>query len=59
MCVSVRVPCRFKEDKANFSLNTDDPLIFDSTLDTDYETVKKYMGFTEEDFKKLVFIILL
>ncbi|XP_036389545.1 adenosine deaminase [Megalops cyprinoides] len=44
---------RFKEDKANFSLNTDDPLIFNSTLDTDYRTVQKYMGFTEEEFKRV------
>ncbi|XP_066529219.1 adenosine deaminase [Hoplias malabaricus] len=44
---------RFKEDKANYSLNTDDPLIFNSTLDSDYQAAKKYMGFTEEDFIKL------
>lgn len=43
----------FKKDKANYSLNTDDPLIFNSTLDTDYATVQKYMGFTDEDFKRL------
>ncbi|XP_076840321.1 adenosine deaminase isoform X2 [Brachyhypopomus gauderio] len=41
---------RFKEDKANYSLNTDDPLIFNSTLESDYQTVKKYMGFTEDEF---------
>ncbi|XP_026872297.2 adenosine deaminase isoform X2 [Electrophorus electricus] len=41
---------RFKEDKANYSLNTDDPLIFNSTLETDYQTVKMYMGFTEAEF---------
>ncbi|XP_066558783.1 adenosine deaminase isoform X1 [Amia ocellicauda] len=44
---------RFKEDKANYSLNTDDPLIFDSTLDTDYKTAKTYMGFTEEEFMRV------
>ncbi|KAL7864294.1 hypothetical protein AOLI_G00157140 [Acnodon oligacanthus] len=44
---------RFKEDKANFSLNTDDPMIFNSTLNCDYQIVKKYMGFTEEDFIQL------
>ncbi|KAG9335239.1 hypothetical protein JZ751_005485 [Albula glossodonta] len=44
---------RFKEDQANYSLNTDDPLIFNSTLDSDYRTVKKYMGFTEEEFKRM------
>ncbi|XP_072553126.1 adenosine deaminase [Salminus brasiliensis] len=44
---------RFKEDNANYSLNTDDPTIFNSTLDSDYQTAKKEMGFTEDDFKKL------
>ncbi|XP_078508057.1 adenosine deaminase-like [Lissotriton helveticus] len=44
---------RFKKDGANFSFNTDDPLIFQSTLDTDYTIAQKYMGFTEEDFKQL------
>ncbi|XP_020383045.1 adenosine deaminase [Rhincodon typus] len=41
---------RFREDKANYSLNTDDPLIFKSTLDKDYCIASKYMGFTEDDF---------
>ncbi|XP_034733334.1 adenosine deaminase [Etheostoma cragini] len=44
---------RFREDKANYSLNTDDPLIFDSTLLLDYSTAYNYMGFTEEEFKRL------
>ncbi|XP_053500249.1 adenosine deaminase isoform X2 [Ictalurus furcatus] len=44
---------RFKEDNANYSLNTDDPVIFNSTLDSEYETVKQYMGFTEETFVQL------
>lgn len=44
---------RFKKDKANYSLNTDDPLIFKSTLDTDYQMTKRDMGFTEEEFKRL------
>ncbi|KAJ8369694.1 hypothetical protein SKAU_G00097220 [Synaphobranchus kaupii] len=44
---------RFKDDKANYSLNTDDPLIFKSTLNTDYWTAKTYMGFNEEEFKRL------
>ncbi|KAK6303308.1 hypothetical protein J4Q44_G00257620 [Coregonus suidteri] len=43
----------FREDKANYSLNTDDPLIFNSTLHLDYSTAQKYMGFTEEEFKRL------
>ncbi|XP_059562964.1 adenosine deaminase isoform X2 [Myotis daubentonii] len=44
---------RFKRDRANYSLNTDDPLIFKSTLDTDYQMTKQKMGFTEEEFKRL------
>ncbi|KAL2763674.1 adenosine deaminase isoform 2 [Daubentonia madagascariensis] len=44
---------RFKNDQANYSLNTDDPLIFKSTLDTDYQMTKWDMGFTEEEFKRL------
>ncbi|XP_067096863.1 adenosine deaminase [Osmerus mordax] len=44
---------RFRKDKANISLNTDDPLIFNSTLQHDYVTVQNYMGFTEQEFKEL------
>ncbi|XP_029290801.1 adenosine deaminase [Cottoperca gobio] len=43
----------FRKDKANYSLNTDDPLIFNSTLHLDYSTAHTYMGFTEEEFKRL------
>uniref|UniRef100_A0A8C5S4T0 Adenosine deaminase n=1 Tax=Laticauda laticaudata TaxID=8630 RepID=A0A8C5S4T0_LATLA len=45
---------RFMKDGANYSLNTDDPLIFGSTIDTDYRIARDYMEFTEEEFKKLV-----
>ncbi|ETE70062.1 Adenosine deaminase [Ophiophagus hannah] len=41
------------KDGANYSLNTDDPLIFGSTIDTDYRIARDYMEFTEEEFKKL------
>ncbi|KAF5889662.1 adenosine deaminase, partial [Clarias magur] len=44
---------RFKEDKANYSLNTDDPMILNNTLDDDYRAAKQYMGFTEEEFMRL------
>ncbi|XP_068005887.1 adenosine deaminase [Melanerpes formicivorus] len=44
---------QFKKDQANFSINTDDPLIFNSTIDKDYSIVKDYMGFTEEEFKRV------
>ncbi|XP_063028308.1 adenosine deaminase-like [Melospiza melodia melodia] len=44
---------QFKKDRANYSLNTDDPLIFNSTLDKDYGIVKEHMGFTEEEFKRV------
>ncbi|XP_068997925.1 adenosine deaminase [Embiotoca jacksoni] len=43
----------FREDKANYSLNTDDPLILNSTLHLDYTTAHTHMGFTEEEFKRL------
>ncbi|RMB95659.1 hypothetical protein DUI87_27771 [Hirundo rustica rustica] len=44
---------QFKKDRANYSLNTDDPLIFNSTIDKDYGIVKEHMGFTEEEFKRV------
>ncbi|XP_024148013.1 adenosine deaminase [Oryzias melastigma] len=43
----------FMRDKANYSLNTDDPLIFNSTLNDDYFLAQEHMGFTEEEFKRL------
>lgn len=43
----------FRKDKANYSLNTDDPLILDSNLHLDYNVAQKYMGFTEDEFKRL------
>uniref|UniRef100_A0A8C1L6H0 Adenosine deaminase n=1 Tax=Cyprinus carpio TaxID=7962 RepID=A0A8C1L6H0_CYPCA len=51
--ITLVVCFRFKKDKANYSLNTDDPTIFDSTLNSDYQVVQKYMDFTEEEFKSL------
>ncbi|NXP39780.1 ADA deaminase, partial [Leiothrix lutea] len=47
------VTARFKKDRANYSLNTDDPLIFNSTIDKDYGIVKEHMGFTDEEFKRV------
>ncbi|XP_034269767.1 adenosine deaminase [Pantherophis guttatus] len=44
---------RFMKDGANYSLNSDDPLIFRSTIDTDYRIARDHMKFTEEEFKKL------
>lgn len=43
----------FRKDKANFSLNTDDPLIFNSTLHHDYNTAQEFMGFTQEEFQRV------
>ncbi|XP_061838798.1 adenosine deaminase [Nerophis lumbriciformis] len=43
----------FRKDKANYSLNTDDPMIFNSTLNLDYSTAQEHMGFTQEEFKRL------
>ncbi|NXA34221.1 ADA deaminase, partial [Eudromia elegans] len=44
---------QFKKDQANYSINTDDPLIFNSTIDKDYSILKEYMGFTEEEFRRV------
>ncbi|KAJ8258209.1 hypothetical protein GJAV_G00194390 [Gymnothorax javanicus] len=44
---------RFKKDKANYSLNTDDPLVLDSTLHSDYWAAQKHMDFTEEEFMRV------
>ncbi|XP_053704810.1 adenosine deaminase [Synchiropus splendidus] len=44
---------RFREDQANFSLNSDDPLIFDCTLNQDYRVAQEKMGFTLDEFKRL------
>ncbi|KAK2851903.1 hypothetical protein Q5P01_008179 [Channa striata] len=43
----------FMKDKANYSLNTDDPLIFNSTLNLEYSTAHELMGFNEEEFKRV------
>lgn len=51
---STQFPYRFRKDRANYSINTDDPLIFNSNIDKDYSIVKDYMGFTEDDFKRVV-----
>ncbi|XP_068768080.1 adenosine deaminase isoform X1 [Struthio camelus] len=44
---------QFRKDQANYSISTDDPLIFNSTIDKDYSIAKEYMGFTEEEFKRV------
>ncbi|XP_067410452.1 adenosine deaminase [Emydura macquarii macquarii] len=44
---------QFMNDKANYSLNTDDPLIFNSVIETDYTIAQQFMGFTEEEFKRV------
>lgn len=51
---STPFPYRFRKDQANYSINTDDPLIFNSSIHKDYSIVKDYMGFTEEEFKRVV-----
>uniref|UniRef100_A0A8C3S2R4 Adenosine deaminase n=1 Tax=Chelydra serpentina TaxID=8475 RepID=A0A8C3S2R4_CHESE len=45
---------QFMNDKANYSLNTDDPFIFNSSIETDYKIAKQFMDFTEEEFKRVV-----
>lgn len=51
---SAQFHCRFRKDRANYSINTDDPLIFNSNIYKDYSIMKDYMGFTEEEFKRVV-----
>uniref|UniRef100_A0A8C5QCD6 Adenosine deaminase domain-containing protein n=1 Tax=Leptobrachium leishanense TaxID=445787 RepID=A0A8C5QCD6_9ANUR len=43
---------KLKADKANFSLSTDGPLPFGTTLEKDYAVVATYMGFNEDDFMR-------
>ncbi|KAM4691738.1 adenosine deaminase-like [Rhinophrynus dorsalis] len=43
---------QLKKDKANFSLSTDGPIPFGTTLEKDYSIAKTYMGFSEEDFMR-------
>ncbi|XP_038225028.1 adenosine deaminase isoform X1 [Dermochelys coriacea] len=45
---------QFMNDKANYSLNSDDPLIFHSTIETDYKLAKEFLEFTEEEFKRVI-----
>lgn len=44
MCLVIN---RFAADGANFSINTDDPIVLDNDIDVDYRLVKK-MGLTDE-----------
>ncbi|KAM9296587.1 adenosine deaminase [Gastrophryne carolinensis] len=44
---------QFRKDKANYSMSTDDPLIFRSTLHVDYTIARKHMGFTDDEFKRV------
>ncbi|XP_041046295.1 adenosine deaminase-like isoform X1 [Carcharodon carcharias] len=43
----------FMKDEANFSINTDDPLIFNSTIHTDYNIAAEHMNFTELEFRTM------
>ncbi|XP_053382825.1 adenosine deaminase-like [Mercenaria mercenaria] len=45
---------RFAEDKANYSLNSDDPFVFDSCLLDDYNAAKE-MGLTDEHIIRSIF----
>ncbi|KAL4646226.1 adenosine deaminase [Arapaima gigas] len=44
---------RFVKDEANFSLNSDDPEIFRSTLDMEYQVARQYLNFTEKEFNRV------
>ncbi|XP_022088951.1 adenosine deaminase-like isoform X2 [Acanthaster planci] len=39
---------RFTKDKINFSLNTDDPLVFRNTINDEFEIAKKHFGLTDD-----------
>ncbi|XP_053310175.1 adenosine deaminase-like [Spea bombifrons] len=44
---------QLKADEANFSLNTDGPLPFGTTLEKDYSIARNHMGFSNEDFMRV------
>ncbi|XP_022088733.1 adenosine deaminase-like isoform X2 [Acanthaster planci] len=39
---------RFTQDKINFSLNTDDPLVFRNTINDEFEIAKKHFGLSDD-----------
>ncbi|EDO45463.1 predicted protein [Nematostella vectensis] len=43
---------KFARDGANFSLNSDDPLVCDTTIENEYRVAHDEIGLGEEDFKK-------
>ncbi|KAM8947041.1 adenosine deaminase-like [Pelodytes ibericus] len=43
---------KLKEDRANYSLNTDGPLPFGTTLEKDYSIAASYMGFNDDEFMR-------
>ncbi|XP_071109426.1 adenosine deaminase-like isoform X2 [Haliotis cracherodii] len=45
---------RFAQDKANFSLNTDDPTVLDNTLTDDYMTAKEF-GLSDDHITQSIF----
>lgn len=45
---------RFVADGANFSINTDDPIVLDNDIDEDYRLAKE-MGLTDEQIVKSIF----
>lgn len=45
---------RFAEDRANFSISTDDPMVTGQQLQGDYELVNNYWGLTEADLLRAV-----
>ncbi|CAH2302907.1 adenosine deaminase [Pelobates cultripes] len=44
---------KLKADKANYSLSTDGPLPFGTTLENDYRIAATSMGFNEDDFMRI------
>jgi hypothetical protein len=49
---------RFAEDKANFSISTDDPMVTGHDLQGDYDLVNNYWGLTEAHLIRAVSDIL-
>ena len=51
--------CRFAKDNLNFSLNTDDPLLFDNTLDDEMNIARRYFCMSDKQLIKTVSNVLI
>ena len=52
---------RFLKDNVNFSLNTDDPLIFGNTMNEEFKIAKEYFAMSDQQaaqvVRRIVFIV--